>query len=319
MSTTDAVRIVSSSALDTDAHAALQQRVFGEILEDNDIPLDRLGPEVFRWKLAPPSEEARLAIIERDGVLLSSCTAFPVALGTGAERRRGWHLCDAVTAPEARGRGLFRRVLNTLREALPADDWLFAFPNGQSRPAFEREGFFTVERIPLWFRPVIGRVSDEPTVAPVHRFGLEHDGLAERLTADRGLTAVRSAAYLDWRYNRHPFFEYQCLQLQGAEGPEGLLVVNRMKARGRVSMWVMELMAMNRASERTLAKKARFLAYDQKCDVLLSMSKGRLPGAVRLPACFLPKQHVLMVRSGGPGESKPIGRWDVYTGDWDTF
>jgi len=314
------VRIVTSDALDTGAHAALQQRVFGHILEDNSIPLERLGEAVFRHKLAPPRGPARLALIEDDGEILSSCTGFPVELAAGQRRVRGWHLCDAVTAPEARGRGLFTRVLTALREDTSPDEWLYAFPNGQSRPAFERQGFFAVEHVPLWVRPIVGRggaVGDE--VTPVERFGPEHDALADRLAQGRGLTARRSAAYLTWRYLAHPFFDYRCFELRRDGSLDGILVVNPMEAAGRTSLWVMELLAVDRAGERTLARAARAVAGARGCDAVLSMASARLPGALRLPPVFLPKKHILMVRSGGPGESRPPGDWEVHTGDWDTF
>lgn len=314
------VRIVQSDALDIQAHASLQQQVFGHILEENSIPLERLSAEVFAWKLAPPRGRARLALVEEEGAQCSSCTAFPVELGAGEARVRGWHLCDAVTAPQARGKGLFSRVLNTLREALPPEDWLFAFPNGQSRNAFAREGFHIVQEVPLWFRPVKkGGTSAQPSTQAITRFGPEHDEFAQRLAAVGSLTALRASAYLSWRYPAHPFFNYQCFELRRAGQVEGLLVLNRMEARGRTSMWIMELLATDRQTSRELARSARALASAQGCDVVLSMTSAKLPGAVRMPACFLPKKHVLMVRSAGPGPSRSPGRWDVHTGDWDTF
>ena len=54
---------VEAPALDVAAHAALQQRVFGHVLEENAIPLERLGPAVFSWKLAPPLGPARVALL----------------------------------------------------------------------------------------------------------------------------------------------------------------------------------------------------------------------------------------------------------------
>ncbi len=313
------LRVVASEALDVEAHAALQQRVFGHVLEENAIPPERLGAEVFAWKLAPPLGSARVAFVaDAGGAPLSSCTAFPVELAAGEQRVRGWHICDAATLPEARGRGLFGRVLRRLREDLPAADWVFAFPNGQSRGAFERQGFASAVRVPLWFRPVIGEGRAGAGVEPITHFGPEHDALAARLAAERALTALRSAAYLSWRYLEHPYFDYQCFELRREGRVDGLVVVNRMEARGRVSLWVMELLAVDRAGERELATTARWLAKKQGCDVVLSMSKARLPGAVRLPPCFLPKEHVLMVRSAGSAEPT-ASAWDVQTGDWDTF
>lgn len=313
-----AVRIVDAPALDVATHAALQQRVFGAVLEENAIPLERLGPAVFEWKLAPPAEPARIAIAEQDGAILSSCTAFPVRLGRGDERVRGWHLCDAVTAPEARGRGLFSRVLDALIEGLPAEDWLFAFPNGQSRRAFEKRAFANLKKVPMWFRPARGFAQVSERVQPVERFGEEHDALAERLAGDQGLTAVRSAAYLSWRYGAHPYFDYQCLELRRDGQLDGLLVLNRMEARGRTSLWVMELLGVDADARKELALTARALGKAQGCDALLAASSAKLPGALRVPPCFLPKQHVLMVRGAGDPD-RPPGDWEVQTGDWDTF
>ncbi len=316
------VRVLNASELDVPAHAALQQRVFGSVLEENDIPLARLGADVFAWKLNPPQGEAQIAVVERGGAILSSCTAFPVELGAGERRFRGWHLCDALTAPEARGQGLFHAVLTTLRESLPEDDIVLAFPNGQSRGAFTRDRYAIAVDVPLWFRPVIGSVAAGAGVEPIESFGDEHDELATRLAAEGAIATLRSADYLTWRYLRHPYFRYQLFELRRGEQVDGLLVLNRMEARGRTSMWVMELVAVDHAAERELARTARSVAKAQGCDVVLAMSKSRLPGAVRLPPCFLPKKHVLMVRSAGTGEPRETSgwdAWDVQTGDWDTF
>lgn len=314
------VRVLDASELDVAAHAALQQRVFGSVLEENGIPLARLGADVFAWKLNPPQGEGRVAVVERDGAMLSTCSAFPVELGAGERRVRGWHLCDAATAPEARGSGFFHAVHTALRESVPADDLVFAFPNGQSRGAFVRDGYETAVEVPLWFRPVIGGVAQGEGVESIESFGEEHDELAERLAQDGVIATLRSAEYLTWRYLRHPYFRYQLFELRRDDRVDGVLVLNRMEARGRTSMWVMELVAVDKSAERALARTARSLAKEQDCDVVLSMANARLPGAVRLPACFLPKKHVLMVRTAGaPREVSAWDAWTVQTGDWDTF
>lgn len=311
------MRVVDATALDVAAHAALQQRVFGEVLEENDIPLERLGPAVFGWKLTPPEGPARIALVERDGAYLSSCSAFPLVLARGDERVRAWHLCDAATVAEARGQGLFGRVMDALIGGVPPEDWVFAFPNGQSRGAFERRAF-TPKRVPLWFRPARGRARSSERVTAVDAFGAEHDALAERLAAEQGLCALRSAAYLGWRYGAHPYFDYQCLELRRGGQLDGLLVLNRMEARGRTSLWVMELLGVDAEARKELSLTARALGKAQGCDALIAASSAKLPGALRVPGCFLPKQHVLMVRGAGDAD-RPPGAWEVQTGDWDTF
>lgn len=312
------LRIVEADDLDVGAHAALQQRVFGPLLEENGIPLDRLGPAVFAWKLRPAAGQARVAMVARGGTLLSSCTALPVDLGGPEGSARGWHLCDAVTAPEARGQGLFGRVLEALGAALPPEDLLFAFPNGQSRAAFARRGFQTVMKVPLRFRPARGRADLSPRIAEVAAWGPEHDALATRLSAGLGWTALRTASYLRWRYATHPFFHYRSFELRRDGRLDGLLVLNPMRARGRLSLWVMELLGVDAEAQRELAQAARAIAQREGCDALLAARSGKTPGTLRVPPCFLPKQHVLMVRGAGDRARVP-GRWHVETGDWDTF
>ena len=312
------VRLVVATELDVEAHAALQQRVFGHVLEENGIPLERLGPAVFRWKLAPPAGPARVAVVMKDGAMLASCSAFPLSFARGDERVRAWHLCDAATAPEARGQGHFGRVMDAFIAELPAEDWLFACPNGQSRPAFERREYEMLQKVPLWFRPARGRARPSERVQAIEAFGAEHDALAERLAATQGLTALRSAAYLGWRYGAHPYFDYQCLELRRDDRLDGLLVLNRMEARGRTTLWVMELLGVDADARKELAITARALGKEQGCDALIAASNVKLPGGVRVPPCFLPKQHVLMVRGAGD-PTRLAGDWEVQTGDWDTF
>jgi len=314
------LRLVGGDEIDVAAHAALQQQVFAPVLKENNIPLERLGADVFAWKLMPPAGPARIGIVERDGQLVSSCTAYPVQLGAADSLIRGWHICDAVTAAEVRGRGLYHRILEALCQSFSPDEWLFGFPNHLSMGAFERGDFLAVKKVPLWVRPVFGRGGAMPVdVAPISEFGPEHDDFAMRLRAVQGLTALRSSAFLTWRYLAHPYFDYRCFELRRGDRIDGIAVVNRMEARGRVSMWVMELSAVDGAGRRALAKAVRTAAATTGCDVILSMASERFPGALRLPSLFMPKQHILMVRSGGLGASQPPGQWDVHTGDWDTF
>ncbi len=314
------VRVVTPASLDLEAFTALQLEVFGPVLADNGISKERLGRDVFAWKLDGPEEPGRIAVATGAGRLLAACAIVPTTLASGSARARGWQVVDAATTSKARGRGLFRQLLDALISETAPTDWLYAFPNGQSRRTFERAGFTSRVRVPLWFRPTVGRVRRPDGLEEVTRFGVDQDRFAERFAERAGLTALRSARYLAWRYLRHPFFTYRCFQLLAGGEVEGVLVVNPMKARGRTSLWVMELVALSPGGRRTLARAARWLAQEERCDVVLSMAEGRLPGAARMPPCFLEKRHALMVRPGrGGGEAVPPFRWTVETGDWDTF
>ena len=142
--------------------------------------------------------------------------------------------------------------------------------------------------------------------------------MADQVADASGMMALRSAGYLGWRYGAHPYFDYQRLELRRDGRLAGLMVLNRMVARGRTSLWVMELLGADPEARRELALTARALGQEQGCDALLAASSAKLPGALRIPPCFLPKQHVLMVRAAaGPGPDP--GAWEVQTGDWDTF
>lgn len=326
-SPTDArVRVVRGSDVDHVALSSLQRDVFGDVLAKNGIPADRLAPEVFAWKLAPPAGEARVAVVEEDGDLLAACVMFPVQLTRGANRVRGWHVCDAATAPRARGRGYCSEAVRTLVATVAPEEWAFAFPNRRSRGAFVREGFQATSRIPLWVRPVrraMAAPEGVERVPELSRIAAELDDLAVRCAEASGLTAHRSAAYLLWRYAAHPYFDYEVHALRRDGELRGLLVLNCMRAREHVSAWVMECLAPREADRRELALAARSIAHARGAEVVLSMSNVRLPGAVRFPRWFLPKQHMLMARRGGDAApaSKADARaeWTVYTGDWDTF
>lgn len=315
----DEVRIVDIDEFDVEQHAAMQQRVFGHVLEENGIPLERMSADVFAWKLSPPQGPGRAAIVERGGRMVASCSAYPLRLAAGETRPLGWHLTDAATFKEARGGGLFGRIMIALRESMPNDAWTFAFPNDKSLGAFTRTDYHPAVEIPLWFRPTIGKGRLAEGLHSLSAFGPEHDEFADRWAALHQLGPLRHAAYLNWRYLKHPYFDYQCFELRRDGNVLGILVLNRMKARDRVSLWVMELLALDTKTERELALSARYLAKEQECDVVLSMASRKLPGSFRLPACFIPKKHVLMVRSGGTSEPAPAAQWTVQTGDWDTF
>ena len=324
------LRVASGEQLHYGGFASLQQDTFGEVLRGNDIPLHRLGADVFEWKLRPPAGPARVAFFGDEGAPRAGCVMFPVELATGETRARGWHICDAATDARYRGRGLFGRALRALLVRVPRQDWVFAFPNERSRGAFEREGFRVTSRVPLWVRPLRRGASLPPHVAPIASIDAiapELDDFAIRYAARSGLCALRSASYLRWRYEAHPYFDYDIYGLRpdGSGGRlEGVLVLNRMKARGHVSAWVMELLATSDGAHAELAAAARSLGHSGGAEVLLAMSNLRLPGALRIPSWVLPKPHVLLARRGGrespraEAASKGIP-WDVHTGDWDTF
>jgi hypothetical protein len=71
-------------------------------------------------------------------------------------------------------------------------------------------------------------------VRAVHRFGPRFDGLGLSCAARVGATALRSGAWLDWRFADHPGRGYRALALEGGSGggqgdgePAGLAVWTR--------------------------------------------------------------------------------------------
>ena len=154
-----------------------------------------------------------------------------------ARERLGQFSVHAVTAPEARGLGIFRAL--ELRHEEQGKErgsaCVLAFASEPTRPLFLGPlGWTQIDRRRIWARPL----PRGPRGRPVERFGARHDAVSTSVARRLGNHVTRSSEYLNWRY-LDASREYRAVESEGG----GYAVVGFTRKRGRRVALLMELVA----------------------------------------------------------------------------
>lgn len=191
----------------------------------------------FHWKhRSGPWGESRGWIALDEHGLLGARLLLPWKFRSGREVYHALRPCDTVTAPRARGLGVFRSLTERAIASVRHDtDFLFNTPNSQSRPGYFKMGFVEWEFVPQRVAVVWSQreaLTDRPAVP-------EEPSLR---------TAVNDE-FLRWRYTDCPTASYQLFGLE--DEPAGL--VCRLRSwHGMRLMVVGELWGDRRQSVRLL-------------------------------------------------------------------
>ncbi len=116
------------------------------IIEWHQLLQSELGYSQTSYELRKKHFESPLGesivIFALDGtgnlVAVNSLFRMPVDLKTG---RRIWQPGDTVTAPAARGKGLFAKITEKLLNAIAAEDLVIGFPNSNSLKPYQKLGW----------------------------------------------------------------------------------------------------------------------------------------------------------------------------------
>jgi hypothetical protein len=249
---------------------------------------------------------------------------------------------DTATHPDARGRGIFRRLTLALADAMAADGVALVFntPNSQSMPGYLRMGWRAVGRPVVWIRAnrparlakgLLGwRAAD---TAPDGRLCgeavqrlIEWSGLDRLLDSDRtvvgGLATPVTAGYLTWRYAEVPGFEYRMIVEE--VGESAAAAIFRVKNRGNVTeARICELFASQTAdggqAVRRLLNRIAHAGHD-----FISLKPRDSRTARNALACgFAPVPRlapVLTVRElAAASERHRVNDWRFSIGDLELF
>jgi hypothetical protein len=305
------VKLVDASALDIDRHILLLREAFGQSAWAAQIGTT-LTRQFYIWKYFSPIGEAIISSGLIEGKLASSVAALPTLFQTPVGIRRGWQIGDIVTAPWARKRGLYRRCLRALVEAL-GEDILVCFPNDNSRKEIEHQGFRFATDVRTFVRPLNPFAARSRAARPEGGYA-KFDG-SDSLSRSGNYAFFKNRDYLEWRYQKNPACRYESLSSN-----EGYCVFRSFNLFGSAVSIVMDTAASNekavcgliRNSERISAANGRFANF-----IMISspLPPGMRKRYVQLPRLLLPKRQALYVRV--PGLSVPPPSWDVQIGDWD--
>ncbi|MEW6050260.1 MAG: GNAT family N-acetyltransferase [Candidatus Zixiibacteriota bacterium] len=190
-------------------------------------PLERR----WQWQYIshPRSSEVVVLVAEADGKLVGTLSHFPSDVLIGGARYPGFFASDSMVHPEYRRRGIMDTLLKTCADTLP-----LMYAKGTT------DSMYGV-RLKFGFRPVLPNGYLLSIVAPsgwalsklrlmrgdghedrlaesadsefrfVDSVGPEFDEFFQRAAPRYPAIVVRDAAYMTWRYLRHPYKRYHVI------------------------------------------------------------------------------------------------------------
>lgn len=272
-----------------------------------------MGGETFDWWFdANPAGSLRSVAVREGGVVGAAGHSFARLSIEGREQLAQFSV-HAVTAPGARGLGIFR-ALERRHEDQGREQGsacVLAFASAPTRPLFlEPLGWTQIDRRRVWARPVpLGRRRGRP----LERFEATQESAYAQVAGRLRNHVIRDSRYLNWRYVDSPR-EYRVLE--AARG--GFAVVGFTRRRGLRLALMMELVAR---SEEVGELLAGALSVSRGSAALLAVPSPTLPRARLLRHGFLPTTYRLDFM--GKGLVEPLDArseaWTVSFGDTDFF
>jgi GNAT superfamily N-acetyltransferase len=211
---------------------------------------DHTGSARYDWLYRRNPFGAARAWIATDeaGRIVGAAAAFPRPIVVDGAEVPGFNLGDFAIDPQYRALGpalrLQRALLDEVARAgalaydhpsagmLAVYRWLKVEPTGQvvryAKPLAVRGLLGAPGNTLLRLADSVGRPRSSATAAPLDgRFEGTTEALARRAVAACRVSALRSAAYLNWRYLDSPSGGHEVIAVAGNEACEGFAVVRR--------------------------------------------------------------------------------------------
>lgn len=181
----------------------------------------------FRWKhLENPCGPSIMLVAEAEGRIVGFRAIMRWRLEADGRPVNAGRPVDTVTDPTLRRQGVFSALTKAVLKDLESQgvELLFNTPNEQSLPGYLKMGWTALGRAtrgiliggPLVWAPLLqSRFNGR---RPVDRSAVDEEGVWEDLAValrsmpSPALHADKSAAYLCWRYSRHPWFRYDVVR-----------------------------------------------------------------------------------------------------------
>ncbi len=266
-----------ATSADRDAILALRARCFG------DTDREKLDPAFWDWEFG----RGRSFI---DAAQTTHIAIVPTPYRVDGNIIRGGLAVDAMTAPEARGRGLFTAAV---RHALAATSDDFALSTAyQIRSsvlgAMLRSGWTVAAKVPVLVRPVF--------LAPRRVAGdreLTRDdcalmaAIAEAMP-QKGASVARTAEWLAWRFFDNPHWKYRVT----AFGDDAYLVARRTTLKGYDTFAIADIAWRDARAARILLRDAIAEAKSRGCRLAAALVSIAHPAfSMFLARGFLPGPH----------------------------
>lgn len=257
---------------DRDAILALRRRCFG------DVDPEKCEPAFWEWEFG----DARTFVGELDGQIVTHVALVNVPYAIDDDVVRGTMAVDAMTAPEARGRGAFAGVIAFAVRTVETISTAY-----QIRPAvlgaMLRGGYVAAAKVPVLVHPLIfgGRRAD---VRPLSR-----DDAAWMAEIAQPLTncVARTRAFVEWRFFDNPFWKYEAFALGDAYA-----VTRRTSLRGHDTLAIVDLGGTDHAAHVALIRHVIAEARALGCRFAAALVSRSHPAFKPLIArAFLPSPH----------------------------
>ena len=273
---------------------------------------EAMGGEVFDWWFDGNPAGSLRSVAVQDGDVVGVAGHSLCRLSLGGQAKLGQFSVHAVTAPNARGLGIFRALERRHEEqgAERGSSCVLAFASSPTRPLFLGPLEWTqIDRRRVWARPLpIGRRGTR-----VARFDARHERAYAAIAPRLGNHVSRGRAYLEWRYADSPR-EYRIL-----EAPRGGFAVVGFTRRRRLRLGLlMELVA---GTEEVGPLLRAALAEARGAAALLAVPSPCIPRTRLTRHGFVPTPYRLDFM--GKGLTEPLDArsqaWTVSLGDTDFF
>lgn len=272
-----------------------------------------MGGEAFDWWFDGNPAGSLRSVAVRDGEVVGAAGHSFARLVIDGEEQLVQFSVHAVTAPDARGLGIFRALERRHEEQgqEQGSACVLAFASAPTRPLFlEPLGWTQIDRRRVWARPLpfarrVWRSFD--------RFEDRHEAAYLENAQRLGNHVVRDSRYLNWRYLHSPR-EYRLLE----EGRGSFAVVGYTRRRGLRVALLMELIAED---EDLGALLRGALAGARGSAALLALPSPVLSRARLLRHGFLPTTYRLDFMGKGLAQrlDSRAEAWSVSFGDTDFF
>jgi GNAT superfamily N-acetyltransferase len=272
-----------------------------------------MGGETFDWWFDGNPAGSMRSVATREAEVVGVAGHSRCRLVIGGRECTGQFSVHAVTAPQARGLGIFRalEVRHEEQGREQGSSCVLGFASAPTRPLFlEPLGWTQIDRRRVWARPLpVGRRG----LTSPDRFEARHEDAYAGCVDLLRNHLIRDSRYLNWRYMDSPRV-YRLLETDRG----GFAVVGFTRRRGLRLALLMELVARNE-DRGALLRGA--LAAARGSAALLAVPSPALPRSRLLRHGFLPTTYRLDFM--GKGLAQPLDArseaWTVSFGDTDFF
>lgn len=240
---------------DRDAILALRRRCF------SDVDPEKLDPRFWNWEFS----RARMFIAEQDGAVISHLAFVPWGELTIA--------VDAMTAPEARGSGVYTKVIALAMKTLgSAELQAYQIRDAVLGPML-KAGWAVAEKIPVLVRPAL-------------TFGKPSWRSLTRADASAMAAIARTKEFIEWRFFDNPRWEYRVFG--HGEPLAGWIVTRRTTLKGWDTLAIVDLAGDVNPLIRDAVRDAKAMG----CRLAAAfVSRAHPARAALLRRWFLPGPH----------------------------